>query len=460
MHYLRKKQMILPLMVLILGIAATVFLGYESYRYQAKTLRHDAYAECKAKVGRLENEMNSYLQAADALELVVEDRMGIPRDFHTIGERLLEENPAITSIQLAPDGVVSYIYPIKGHVSDMVDLFKDNDWKKIAEYTRDTGETTFEGPVELRQGGTGIIIRNPIYLDQKGRAEFETKHNFWGFAIVTVDVPLVFHDALSSLKDMGYDYYLEKNDPKTDQMKMVLSTRGIGLEEDAVSSGFQIGGCAFRLYIRPEHGWGQKVNIRAVVILSVVLSLLLSILCALLLILKDVAVRFRNLSFTDALTGLDNRRGLLEELERCQRSDVKYGILFLDLNHFKEINDTYGHDAGDAVLLEASRRIADAVAPDRAYRLGGDEFAILVKGDYTEGVYERKMARIRSNMKKSYILSTDQGNVRMQFSTSIGYARYPADGADADTVMDVADGRMYENKIEIHEREAKEKAEE
>jgi GGDEF domain-containing protein len=48
----------------------------------------------------------------------------------------------------------------------------------------------------------------------------------------------------------------------------------------------------------------------------------------------------------------------------------------------------------------------------------------------------------------------------MQFSTSIGYARYPADGADADTVMDVADGRMYENKIEIHVREAKENAEE
>ena len=131
--------------------------------------------------------------------------------------------------------------------------------------------------------------------------------------------------------------------------------------------------------------------------------------------------------------------------------------MFLDLNHFKEINDTYGHDAGDRVLLEASGRIAAAVAPDMAYRLGGDEFAILIRGDYSEGAYERKMERIRSNMKKNYTLHTREGDKVLSFSTSIGYARYPKDGSDADAIMEVADGRMYENKMEIHRREAEEK---
>ena len=458
MKHLTKKQLLLPLCVFVLGISISAFLIYENYSYQLKTIRHDAYAECQAKVGRLENEMNSYLQATDALELVVEDQKGVPRDFHTISERLVEENPAIRSIQLAPDGVISYVYPIKGNVSAMVDLFKDEDNKKIAEYTRDTGETTFQGPYTSATVENGIAIRNPIYLDEKGRAEYENQKTFWGFAIVIVDVPSVFHDSLQSLKDMGYDYYLEKNDPQTDQMKMVLSTTGISLPRDAVSAGFQTGGCVFRLYIRPDAGWGRRIGVGMAVLLLVLLSLLLAILTGLLLVLKNAADRFRNMSFTDALTGLDNRRGLLEELDHIRGTNAAYGILFLDLNHFKEINDTYGHDAGDCVLLEAAGRIAAAVAPDKAYRLGGDEFAILIKGDYSEGVYERKMARIRSHMKKIFTLHTETGDIKMPLSTSIGYARYPDDGEDADAVMEVADGRMYENKMEIHKREAEQKA--
>ncbi len=456
-RHLRRKQVVLPLAVFILGVSMTACLGYESYHEQIKRFRHDAYTECRAKAERLENEMNAYLKATDALELVVEDRQGIPRDFHTIAQRLKEENPAIQSVQLAPKGVVSYVYPIKGNVGEMIDLLQDTKRKRLAEYTRDSGETTFQGPLDLKEGGKGIAICNPIYLDEKGRAEDETKETFWGFAIVTVDVSLVLEDPLAGLKDMGFAYDLEKNEPQTDQMKSLLSTGGSGIAEDAVSVGFQTGGCAFRLYIRPEHGWGEKVSIKVAMLVCLLLSMLVAILCALLFILKDTAERFRNMSFQDTLTGLDNRRGLIEELDRIKGVEESYGIMFLDLNHFKEINDTYGHDAGDRVLMEASGRIAAAVAPDRAYRLGGDEFAILIRGDYSKGAYERKMERIRSNMKKNYTLHTREGDKVLSFSTSIGYARYPEDGTDADAVMEVADGRMYENKMEIHRREAEEK---
>lgn len=88
---------------------------------------------------------------------------------------------------------------------------------------------------------------------------------------------------------------------------------------------------------------------------------------------------------TDALTGLDNRRRFLENGERCldrlAREAAPAGALMIDIDHFKSINDTHGHAAGDAVLVELSRRCAEAVRPfDLVGRLGGDEFAVLLPG--------------------------------------------------------------------------------
>ena len=89
-------------------------------------------------------------------------------------------------------------------------------------------------------------------------------------------------------------------------------------------------------------------------------------------------------ALTDPLTGLPNRLVLQDRLEqalaRCRRDGTQVGIVFIDLDHFKSLNDVFGHDAGDEVLRQLSARLSDAVRDgDTAVRLGGDEFVVLVR---------------------------------------------------------------------------------
>ena len=90
-------------------------------------------------------------------------------------ERLYEHAPAIRSLQLAPDGIVTYVYPLEGNENAFGSLFDHPERRAEAEYARDTGKMTLSGPYGLSQGGLGLVARKPIYLDNEGR-----EHTFWG----------------------------------------------------------------------------------------------------------------------------------------------------------------------------------------------------------------------------------------------------------------------------------------
>jgi diguanylate cyclase (GGDEF)-like protein/putative nucleotidyltransferase with HDIG domain len=140
----------------------------------------------------------------------------------------------------------------------------------------------------------------------------------------------------------------------------------------------------------------------------------------------------------DSLTGLLNRRQLHEhlarEIERCRRDGGSFGVVLLDLDGFKLVNDTSGHSEGDEVL----RRVAEAMSrssrrSDVVFRAGGDEFAVLLTGaperDEAVASAERVCAAIRS------------ADVRV--NASYGLASWPADGADQDALLAAADSRLY-----------------
>jgi diguanylate cyclase (GGDEF)-like protein len=98
--------------------------------------------------------------------------------------------------------------------------------------------------------------------------------------------------------------------------------------------------------------------------------------------LEASEAHFRGMAFTDPLTGLANRRRLTQTLGEAWAEDRAYGLITLDLDGFKNVNDLHGHDVGDAVLVEVGRRLRANVRPgDEAVRLGGDEFAVLTRAD-------------------------------------------------------------------------------
>jgi diguanylate cyclase len=153
-------------------------------------------------------------------------------------------------------------------------------------------------------------------------------------------------------------------------------------------------------------------------------------------------------AFTDNLTGLANRLLLADRfqltLERSKRRRAEFALLMVDLNGFKAINDTYGHGAGDHVLRTVAQRLVATVrGSDTVARLGGDEFVLLIESfeDADELVHlgRKLIAAISED-----IPLADQGHVNV--GASVGFALFPRNGADLDSLLDTADRGMYDCK--------------
>ncbi|GBG15144.1 PAS domain S-box protein [Novimethylophilus kurashikiensis] len=146
----------------------------------------------------------------------------------------------------------------------------------------------------------------------------------------------------------------------------------------------------------------------------------------------------------DPLTGLPNRRmfhdRLEQELKKSHRSSTRMALMFLDLDHFKEVNDTLGHAMGDVLLKESAERLVHCVREsDTVARLGGDEFTVILSElDDAEAV-ERVAQNMLRRLSEPYLLGDEMAYV----SVSIGVTLYPEDAGDIETLLKNADQAMY-----------------
>jgi diguanylate cyclase (GGDEF)-like protein/PAS domain S-box-containing protein len=150
----------------------------------------------------------------------------------------------------------------------------------------------------------------------------------------------------------------------------------------------------------------------------------------------------------DALTGLPNRRmfheHLRQEMKKTDRSHLPMALIFVDLDYFKEINDTLGHDKGDLLLKEVATRLLNSVrSTDTVARLGGDEFTVIVSELRNAGDVVRTAQEILRQMSTPFNLDDGLNNHVAHISSSIGITLYPEDGADAETLINNADQAMY-----------------
>lgn len=161
---------------------------------------------------------------------------------------------------------------------------------------------------------------------------------------------------------------------------------------------------------------------------------------------KRAEERVAHLAFHDALTGLPNRRAFTERLAAMMESDARepFAIVSIDLDRFKEVNDVFGHMAGDTLLREVSRRLVEASDGAFLARLGGDEFTLIVHGGeqptLAAAICDQLMTAVKDD------LAIDGHHLRV--GLSLGVAIYPTDGADAATLLANADAALYRAKAE------------
>ncbi len=162
---------------------------------------------------------------------------------------------------------------------------------------------------------------------------------------------------------------------------------------------------------------------------------------------KKAEAELAHLAYHDSLTGLLNRKAFLERLqetlEHARRYRLRRAVLYIDLDRFKAVNDTHGHEAGDHLLREVARRLTETVrATDHIFRLGGDEFTVLLN-DPDDPRPEAVAAHLVSAVSAPY----DLDGILVDFITpSIGIGVYPRDGEDVDTLIRNADRAMYRAK--------------
>ena len=163
---------------------------------------------------------------------------------------------------------------------------------------------------------------------------------------------------------------------------------------------------------------------------------------------KESEERLRYLSTTDSLSGLQNRQSFLLSVERLLRGEgTKTVALFLiDLDRFKTINDTLGHDLGDRILKEAATRLAELVSPDSPVaRLGGDEFVLALPEERGNGIYPGNLAfidRIRKTLRCPFVV--DDRTIHLD--ASLGISLYPDDGTTAAELVRTAEIALYQAK--------------
>ena len=431
-----KKKTIVPLIVFLLGICLVGLIVYKIDSHETEQRHITAQLNATTYGERIKNEITNGIAITDTLKQVLISENGKISQFDTIAENIMSD--VIESIQLAPDGNVTDIYPSEGTEASKIDLLQDKDCSKISCYARDNHVIITQGPFDLKRGGCGIAVRNPVYLKDENNQEY-----FWGFTIVILRVPDIFSDAISALSDFGYEYRLSKTDaPWSDTYKVVYQSDD--QLTHTVSYGFTIGEENWKLEVAPESGWR---DLRLLVIVGGMFTtvvLLFSGLTRVWLVSKENKNKFQILAHTDSLTDIYNRYGFDELAERMITKNPKthFVAALLDIDDFKFINDIYGHVYGDRALKSLTDSMK-AFFPKNTLlgRNGGDEFCILLPDHTYKEAGElllqfTKLPKTFSCKGKEY-----------PFFISLGYAEYPTFASSRSQLMRCADAALYEIKL-------------
>lgn len=360
-------------------------------------------------------------------------------DLAQVAASLIRLQPAIRSVALAPDNVIRYIYPLAGNQKALGLRYLEVPAQRdaVLRLMREQRPVT-AGPIELAQGGLGIINRIPVIFTRP-----DGSPHYWGLASVAINPLPIFERAgiRSDTRD-SVRYALRGKDGLGAQGEVFLGDATLFDNPDAVLMEVVIPGGSWQLAACPlapadEHGlWVQAL-----------LGVLAAVAGALMAYSLSAHQRIRSMALHDHLTGLANRRQFKlrgqDLFALARRSGCQLTLLNIDIDDFKSINDTYGHAAGDAVLVYVANTLRTCCREsDLLARVGGDEFVVLLPdtpaGPPLDALLERLHAAI------DVMLPGAELPIRLHIS--IGVATCSDATPTLDALMHEADEAMYRAK--------------
>lgn len=383
--------------------------------------------------------------SAYLVEALLRQGEGRIMDFYSYAGELVKMHPSTININLAPGGIVAKVYPLErnkkaiGH-----DLFANPERSREALLARDTGRATIAGPFDLVQGGYAVAVRLPVFMDGEAGGEGmpPPPDAFWGLICVTFAFPDVLDPVqLEYLDKQNYVYQLSRIHPDTGGRIVLLRSAETLLEP--VEGKVHLPNADWALSVMPKGGWNWSVRYASFGIATFI-SILFSCVVGLAVDLANKKKRLELMSERDPLTGLPNRRVLFRELEKAMEAKRPFALCYMDLDDFKQVNDTYGHDCGDQLLNGFAERLQKALSPaGTLIRLGGDEFIAILYG-----VGERAIAeeRFRHMLEATGSEPYHLGNIDLSPTASMGLALYPSEARSLEELMRRADADMYGHK--------------
>jgi len=429
---------LLLLTIITLSIAG---ITEKTIRQQQKV---NSIKEISLLRSRLESSLNLRLHSMKGIASYIAARGGIEKsEFDKYTYHMVSNDNVIKNFSIIKNSRITYIFPLKGNRKAIgVDLSKIPDQKESLSIVKKTGKTLVTGPVKLVQGGIGIISRMPIYTgnDKPG----SSSRKYWGQVSLVIDEELLFHEAGITELWNNYQISIRGKDGLGAEGRVFFGDPSIFKKEPIILNIIFPNG-SWQLAALPIYK-GPPISLISFMIMIVGISLS-SISSIIFFRMISSSRKLKIMAFHDYLTGLPNRAFFYDRLnliiELAKRYDKKFSIVMLDINKFKDVNDTYGHDAGDILLKEVSSRLTKLLrSSDTLARLGGDEFIMILPDLKTDIAIIHVMEKIQSTFIPLFLISSQ----KLKISTSIGFSTFPQDGLDIDDLIKKADLSMYEDK--------------
>ena len=411
-------------------------------------LIHDTLLNTGALIGQeIQRNLSYGIVVTETLHALLESTHYQVTNFSKWGERLFALGSGASAIQLAPNGVVSYIYPLEGNERVLGhDLLLDKKRDDGAKRAIQSREMTFVGPIKLIQNGKyAVIARKPVFRKVDG------VERFWGFTIAILMVDDVLPDRVRQLEQQGLYIKLEGENPDSqDPAVLFSSNKWVDGNDVAMTIEVPNGTWTLKLGHDPITNKYYSLGRIFTAFFSIAIGIYIFV-QQYMMSVKQEEISFLNerlmeLSLKDELTGIGNRRAGMKALERgIQKSkytNKTLSVLMFDIDLFKEVNDQYGHPAGDHLLRHSAFCINASVQQcNSVFRIGGDEFLMHLPEKGLDECVEVADA-IQQFVEK---MPCEYGGTELPMSFSIGLAEYHPDET-IDSLLHRVDIKLYEAK--------------